>query len=117
MLAAVDRTKDSAFLLRSGDASECAGEDDVRIRRMHDDAADSTSLLQSHVGPGFPRVRRLIDSVAQHVAIADHPGLTGSRPNNTRIGRRNGQRTEPMAATGCLSKTGVHRLPLSVDFQ
>src|SRR6266852_3479695 len=94
MLAAVACTKDSAFLLRSSGASEYTGKYDVWIRRMHDDAADSAGLRQSHVGPGSPSVRRLINSVAHHVAIADHPGLPSSRPNDTRIGRCNGQRTD-----------------------
>src|ERR1700694_4381758 len=58
---------------------------------MHDDAADSAGVLKTHVGPGFPGVGRLINSVAHYVAIANHPGLTGSRPDDTRIGRGYGQ--------------------------
>ncbi len=91
MLAAVGRAKDTAFLLRSRGASEGAGKYDVRIRWVHDDAADAAGFWKTHVAPCFPRIRRLIDSVAHHVAITDYPGFTGSRPNDAGVGRRDGQ--------------------------
>src|SRR5260221_1745133 len=115
MLASVDATKDPAFLLRPGSTSERAGEYDVRIRGMHDDAADPPGLLQSHVGPSLSSVSGLINSVAHHVAVTDRPGLTGSRPHDTGIGRGNRQRTNGrgglLVKNRCPTVASIDRFP------
>src|SRR5258707_4642464 len=106
MLAAVDGAKDAAFLLRSGSASKGADKYDVGIRGMPDDAADAAGIGKTHVGPGFPGVGGFIDSVAHYVAIANHPRLASSHPNDARVGRCNGQ-----SADGCGGLLGQDRCP------
>src|SRR5229473_4791832 len=104
MLAAVDGAKYAAFLLRTGNAAESAGKDDVWIRGMNHDAANSPGFLQPHVGPGLAGVSGFINPVAHHVAVADDPGFTGSRPDYTWIGRGNGERAD--GSGGLLIKDG-----------
>src|SRR5580658_1870019 len=87
MLTAIGGAEHAALLLRPGGATEHAGEDDIGIRRMDDDAADSPRLRQPHVLPGSTGIRGLVDSVAHHVTVADRPGLTGPCPHRARLGR------------------------------
>ena len=56
MLAAVGRAVDATLLLRRGDAPHDAREDNVGVRRMHDDAADAAGFVETHVRPGAARV-------------------------------------------------------------
>ncbi len=58
------------------------------IRRVDDDAADAAALGQPHVGPGLAGIGRFVNSVAHHVAVADHPGFAGSCPDRAWIRRR-----------------------------
>src|SRR5258708_40344960 len=94
MQAAIGGTEDSTVLLRSSGAAKHAGKNDVRICWMHDDVADSSRLRQSHVGPGLAGVGGLINSVAHHVAIADYPRFASSGPHDSRVRRRDRQRTD-----------------------
>src|SRR5207244_1843266 len=72
-LSAVGGAIDAAFLLRPRGASQRAGEDDVGIRRVNENPADAPRLLEPHVGPGRAGVRRLIDTVANDIGVADRP--------------------------------------------
>ena len=93
-LAAVGRAVDPAFLLGAREAAERGGEDDVRIGRVDDDAADAAGLVEPHVRPGLSGVGRPIDPVAHHVHVADGPGLAGPGPDGAGIGRGHGQRPD-----------------------
>src|SRR5207253_9192950 len=92
--AAIGRAVDAPLLLRPRRSAERAGEDDVRIRRMDDDATDASGLAQSHVGPRRAGVRRLVDAVTHHVGVADRPGLTGAGPDDVRVRLRSLERTD-----------------------
>src|SRR5438094_9567475 len=46
VLAAVGRAEHAPFLLRPGDSADGAGEDDVRVRRMYEDAADTAGFVE-----------------------------------------------------------------------
>ena len=88
VLAAIRRPENAAFRLGPCHATEYAREDDVGVGRMDDDSADAAGFWQAHVGPGPARVRRLVDAIAHHIAVADDPRLAGARPDDARIGRR-----------------------------
>ena len=94
VLAAVGRAVDAALLLRRGDAPHDAREDDVGVRRMHEDAADAAGLVESHVRPRAAGVHRLVDAVADHVAVANRPRFAGAGPDDVRIGGRDGERAD-----------------------
>src|SRR5712692_9075538 len=81
-LAAVARAEDAALLLRAGDPSARAREDDVRIRRMHDDARDASGFVEARMRPRLAGVQRLVDAVADDVAVTDHPRFAGAGPDN-----------------------------------
>src|SRR6202041_2878049 len=81
MLTSVDGAENASIGLRSSRAAQSAGENDVRVRRMDDDAADAAALRQAHVGPGLAGIGRLINSIAHHVAIPDHPRLARPGPD------------------------------------
>jgi hypothetical protein len=44
---------------------------------MHDDAANSARLRQSHVDHVVPESGRLVDAIAHEVGVANGPCLTG----------------------------------------
>src|SRR6185312_3434753 len=81
VLAAVGRAVDALLLLRSGRAAQYAGEDDDRVGRMNDDAADPAGLWKSHVGPRMAGIGRPVDAVTHHVTVADCPRLGRPRPH------------------------------------
>src|SRR6185295_18481741 len=81
VLAAVGRAEDAALLLRCGDASDRAGKDDVGIGRMNEDAADAAGLVEAGLRPRLAGVERLVDAVADHVAVANRPRLARARPD------------------------------------
>src|SRR6516165_9848869 len=85
VLAAVGRAINTTLLLRSGRASQHAREYDVRIRGVHDDAANAAGLRQAQVCPGAPGVGGLVDAVAHHVAVADDPGFARACPHGARL--------------------------------
>src|SRR5579864_5705129 len=91
MLTAVCGAEDAPLWLRPSRAAENTGQDDVRIRRMNYDSADAAAVRKSCVGPRFAGIGGFVDSVAHDVAVADHPGFAGSRPNDTGIRRSHGQ--------------------------
>src|SRR5277367_5005930 len=83
MLAAVHCTEDPAFLLRASRAPQRTGKNNLGIRGMNDNPAYAAGLLQPHVGPCLSGIGGFIDSIADHIAVADDPGLAGSRPHYT----------------------------------
>src|SRR5580698_7645358 len=89
--AAVGGAEDAAVWLRSGGATENAGENDIGIGRVNDDAPDASALGQAHVRPGFAGVGGFINSVACDVTVANHPRLACSCPNRARIRGSNGE--------------------------
>src|SRR5438445_6271985 len=94
MLAAVRGAEDAALLLRTGCATKRAGKDDVRIRGMDNDAADTSGVRQPHVRPGLTGVDRFVDTIAHHVAVANDPGFTGACPNHAWIRGRDRERAD-----------------------
>ena len=86
-LAAVGGAIDAALLLRAGQAAERAGEDDVGVGRIDDDASDAAGFIEAHVGPGVAGVGGFVDAVAHHVDVADGPGFAGSGPDDVWIRR------------------------------
>ena len=59
-----------------------------------EDAADAAGFVEAHVRPGLPGVDRLVDAVADHVAVADRPGFAGAGPDHVGIGRRHRERAD-----------------------
>src|SRR5439155_15723108 len=96
--AAVGRPDYAALRLRAVRGAQRECEDDLRVRGIDDDAPDAARLLETHAGPGLARVRRLVDAVANRDMTAN-PRLARARPNDVRIGRRDGKRAD-----------GLHRL-------
>src|SRR6185295_9642675 len=92
--AAVGRAEHAALLLRPGDAADGTGEDDVGIRRVDDDAADAAGLVEPLVHPGAAGVNRLVDPVADDIAVANRPRFASTGPDDARIGRRHGERAD-----------------------
>src|SRR5207244_12192601 len=71
MLAGVRRTEDAALLLLAGQPSLGADENAVRVCRANDDARDAPRLVESRMGPRFSGVERLVDAVADDVAVTN----------------------------------------------
>src|SRR6202022_444273 len=94
-LAAVRRSEDTALRLRTVSMTQRAGQNDIRITRVDQHAADSPGLLETHQVPGFAGVTGLVDPGAHRNMAADE-GLPGPCPNRVGIARRVAQRP-----TGC----------------
>ena len=90
--AAVGGAKDAALLLRRRDASDRAREHDVGVGRVDEDAADAPGVVEAHVAPRLAGVGRLVDAVADDVAVANRPRFPGAGPDDVGIGRRDGER-------------------------
>ena len=73
--------------------TERADINDVRILRIHHDAADLACVLQADVRPGCAAVGRFIDAVAGR-EIGTNVGLAGSSINSFGIGRRHSDRAD-----------------------
>src|SRR5439155_22349712 len=69
-----------------------SSEDDLRTRRMDNDASDVLRLPESHVRPRLSTILRLVDSISPRRA-ALVVRLARSNPNDVRIARRNGDVT------------------------
>src|SRR5260370_14761141 len=91
-LAAVGGAKDAALLLRAVRMPQRAREHDVRIARIDADAADTRGPIEPQMDPRLARVGRKEDADANRDVAADE-GVTGSSPDDVRIGRSNRQRT------------------------
>ena len=102
-LAAVPRAVDAALTAGPPSGPHRRDVDDVRIRRMHDDAMDLPRVLEPHVGPALAPVEALIDAVADPGAVARIP-LPGARPDDVRIGLEDGDGAD--AAHGLVVKDG-----------
>src|SRR5262249_4761087 len=92
-LPAIGRAKDAAFRLRPVRVPERGGENDVRVARINDDAADSTRLLQTHQSPRLSRVSGFVDAGPDR-NVATDPRFAGACPNDIRIRRGNGERAD-----------------------
>ena len=90
-LAAIGRAEDAALLLRTVGVPQRAGNDDVGIFRIDHDSADASGLLETRASPCLASVGRLVDPVSNRDVAADEC-LAGARPNDVRIGGRDGQR-------------------------
>src|SRR5690348_11969899 len=88
--ATVGRPIDPAFFLRSVAVSLRRDEDDVRVIRIDRDSTDPSRRVEAHLLPRTPRVRGLVDAIADR-DVAANPWLTGSRPDDVVIRRRDGQ--------------------------
>ena len=91
--AAVSCPEDAALGLRPVRRAQRACENDLRIGRIDDDAADAAGLVQTHARPRLAGVHRLVDAVADR-DMAANPRLARSGPDDVRIGRRNGERAD-----------------------
>src|SRR5690349_4722204 len=114
-LSTVRRAVYASFLLRAGDAPERTDVNDVRIRRMHDDASDAAGLVEPHVLPRRAGVRREVDTVAHDVGVADRPRLAGARPHHVRIGRSDCERADGLhlhrIEDGAEGRAAIARFP------
>src|SRR4029453_3292075 len=93
-VTAVGRAKNTALLLRTGRASKDAREHDLRVRRVDDDLADASAFGQPALLPRRAGVRGLVDSITHDVAWTDGPRLPGTRPDDVRIGKSDGERSD-----------------------
>ena len=87
--AAVERAVDAALGLGRVAVADRRRVDDVRVGRVHDDAADPARSLQPHVGPRLAGVQRLPDAVADRHVGADER-LAGPGPHDVGVRRRHG---------------------------
>src|SRR5207244_4565642 len=86
-LAAVGRLAESARGARGPGLAERRDVDDVRVGRVHHDAADGAGLLEARELPGEPAVARLEDAAARGDRVAG-VFLPGARPHLQRVARR-----------------------------
>ena len=81
----------TAIRLRSIGVAQGASQHDVRVMRVNHDIPDSSGLFQPHQLPGLPRVQRFVNPAADG-NVASDKRLTGSRPHDIRIRRRDRER-------------------------
>ena len=98
-LAAVGGAEDAALLLRAVGVAERARQHDVGILRVDHEARDAAGLLQAHERPGLAGVHGLVDALAERDVAADL-ALAGARPDDVRIGGRDGERRRSTAPAG-----------------
>src|SRR5208282_4878548 len=107
--------EDAAFLLWASRASKRASENNIGVRGVNDNSAYAASFLQAHIRPGLPGVGGFINSVADHIAIADNPSLSGSRPDyacvSWRYGKCANSRGRLLVENWCPSIAAVGRFP------
>src|SRR5688500_18072440 len=58
--------------------------DDVRVKRMHDDAPDVMRVAKPHVLPRLSAVGRLVDPITPRGALSVI-GFSGANPDDVRI--------------------------------
>src|SRR5262249_35429669 len=92
-LAAVLSAIDAALLLRPVAVPDRADVYDVRVGGMNDDARDAPRELQTHARPGFARIGRFVDAVADGYSAAN-PALTRPGPHDVVIRRADCQRAD-----------------------
>src|SRR5206468_3714187 len=89
-------------------------EDDVRVARVDDDASDPAGRVESHFGPRAAGVGGLVDAIPDR-DMASNPWLARARPDDVRVGLRDGQ--GPDGLYGLIVEdrrpvdAGVHGLP------
>ena len=98
-LAAVGRAEDAALRLRAVGVAERAGEHDVRVLRVDDEARDAAGLLEAHQRPGLAGVGRLVDALADRDVAADL-ALAGAGPDDVRVGGGDGERADRLRPAG-----------------
>ncbi len=77
---------ESAFWVGAPRRTQRGDVDDVRVRRMNDDAADGLGLLEAHRLPGQAAVRRLVDAAPWRDRVA-RVRLAGAGPDLHRVAR------------------------------
>src|SRR6185295_13375146 len=92
-VAGVTGAVDAALLLRTVGVAERAGQHDVRIARVDDDAADPPRRVEAAVRPRLAGVCRLVDAVADRDVAADER-FAGAGPDDVRVRRRDRQRAD-----------------------
>ena len=112
--AAVCRSVDAALRVRRIEMTDCRHEDDVRVLRIHGDAADVVGVVESDVRPGNARIDRLVHAVAVADRIAERR-LTTANVNRVGTRRRHGERADRgdrlRIEHGRPGAAGVHRFP------
>src|SRR5438093_1063137 len=115
VLTAVGGAEYAALCLPACHAADRARDDDAGIGGVNADAADAARLVEGPVRPGRASVERLINTVADDVAVADRPRLSSTRPDDARVGRRDGKRADGRDGQGVRhrrpSHAAVGRLP------
>ena len=94
MLPTVGRAVHAAILLRPSRPSQHAGKDNIRIRRVDHDPANTSGIGQPHVVPSVAGIGRFVDPVAHYVAVANDPGLPGACPHRVRLRGRHCEGTD-----------------------
>ena len=94
MLSPVCSAINTALLLRARRAPQRAHKRDVGIGRMNQDPSNASRVIEAHVRPVFAGVRRKINAVAHHVAVANRPGLPCAHPDHAGVERRNRDGTD-----------------------
>ena len=105
--AAVGGAEDAALLLRPGDAAERAGEDDVGVGRVDEDAADAAGLVEAHVRSRSCRRRSTCRCRRRSRRCRESPTLRRCRPRRS-FGSDGATASAPIAATGMAVE---HRRP------
>ena len=96
-LAAVDRPEDAALLVPREQVPHRRDVDDVRLRRVNDDARDVVRVGQAHELPGRAGVGRLEDALAR-VRRSRVRLLAGAHPDDVRVRRRERDRADGSGA-------------------
>ena len=113
-LAAVDRAEHAALVVPREEMSHRRDVDDVRIRRVDDDARDVMRVGQAHELPGLAGVGGLEDALAGDTTIARSPGRPcRSRRCSDSTARSRRRRRRGADAVG----HGAHVVPALVVFQ
>src|SRR5262249_48384013 len=92
-LPAVERPEDPALRARLPDAAEDRDVDDVRVRRIDEDAADLPRVRQAHEPPRGARVRGEVDAVAVDDVVA-RVRLARADPELVGVGRGHRDRAD-----------------------
>ncbi len=104
-LSAVGALVHAAFLVRSPQRTPTGDVHDVRMFGMDQDTADVAGLLEPFVLPGLAAVLGLVDTVSPRHA-APVPRLSRAQPDDTGVGRGDGDRAERRGVA-----VGEDRLP------
>ena len=85
----------------------------ITVAWIDQNLGDMLGILQPNVGPVLAAVSGFVNAIADRDAVA-HPRFAGAHPDDLRIGRINGDRTNRLHAFA--SKTGLKVVPPLTDF-